>query len=186
MLFPPPDTASLLSLLTLPQATTARTPSIPAILLIFEQVLGRFSSLHAEVHGALRGNVQDAARAYAAIKHLEETVEEIHKTLARIKNALKDEIIPAAFELDGVTNVPLAEVRVGVQHKVRASIRKGMKKEAYKFLNSIGAAALITETVNASSLASLAGEMLKDDNKELPDNLFAVEVYPTSVVTWKK
>jgi hypothetical protein len=188
MLIVPPDLTKIIEHTSkLPPVTLGPTPSAGVILQRLNQLVVNIPALCDEVQGALRGSVQDAARAFATVYAMEKALEEAHKAVNSVKNALKDALVPQAFEFDGVTNVPLEEgVRVGVQYKVRASIRGGQKVAAHEHLRKINCGDLISPTVNAASLSALASEMLKEDNKELPNELFSVEVLPTTSTTWKK
>jgi hypothetical protein len=188
MLLSPPDLSKITNLIQgLPSVTAGPLPSTSWAFTYLQSLTSQLPSLCTEAQTALRGTAQDAARAYATVYALEKALEEAHKAVQTVKNDMKDFLVPQAFEFEGVTNVPLSEgARVGVQYKVRASIRGGQKLGAFQHLRDINCGDMITQTVNASSLSSLASEMLKEDNEELPENLFSVEVLPTTSVTWKK
>ena len=188
MLVVPPDLTKIIENITkLPPVTAGSLPFATPVLQRLQQLVVHIPPLCDDVQRALRGSVQEAARAYATVYALEKALEEAHKALNSIKNDMKDALIPNAFEFEGVTNVPLEEgLRVGVQYKVRASIRGGQKDRALKHLRDINCGDLISLTVNASSLSSLASELLKEDNRELPAEVFSVEVMPTTSITWKR
>lgn len=108
------------------------------------------------------------------------------KLLSKLHDDLKKRIVPAAFERDGVRTITDNQgVRATVQSTIYASVVSGMMGNAQKWLRDNGYRDLIKETVNASSLSSLAREMAQG-NEELPDELFHVHVQPNTLVTFPK
>jgi hypothetical protein len=119
---------------------------------------------------------------YRAMKKVESDL----KSLEDLYRKYKELEVPAAFEQDGVTSLPLAEgFRVGTSTTIRASIREGMKQHAYSWLVENGHGDIIAETVNSSTLSATARE-LREANLELPEKWFNVADMPNTSVTQTK
>jgi len=121
------------------------------------------------------GDIAELARAYVALHRLKERFESIGGeggTLIRIHSRYKQEYMPDACERSGQKSVPLAEgVRVGTSEKLRASIGKGRRDEAFAWLRKNGLRDLIVESVNAETLSKTARE-LREKNIDLPEPEF--------------
>lgn len=127
------------------------------------------------------------ARSYVVLHHLNACLDTVVKDFATLFNRFKSEVVPASFEEDGITHVPLAEgYRVGVNTRFQVSIRAGMKEDAYDWLRDNELGSLITDTVNASTLSAAGKSLLEEQGKELPDSLFNIALLPGASVTKTK
>lgn len=127
------------------------------------------------------------AGAYIAVRAVQEKLAESLETLTKMVGAIKNVTLPQLFE-DRKTKTVTVEIggtiyRVSVSQVMRASIKGDADKEkAYQWLRDNGLDALITETVNASTLSATAKAMI-EDGKELDAGLFNVAVMPNTSVT---
>ena len=92
--------------------------------------------------------------------------------------------IPEAFEAAKISTMTLdTGDRVSLSERVLANIKGGMKEAALKFLKSNKKTkALVTETVNASTLSVYAGSLM-EQNLSLPEDLFNVTVQTQASLT---
>lgn len=125
----------------------------------------------------------DLARIYIQLRALLEEVTAAVGKLAELRDALQYKLIPESYEAHGVTSQTVLDHRITVAVLVRASIAPEQKEAAYSWLREHGYDSLISETVNASSLAALARTMLQDEGKELPDNIFKTYTVPSVSMT---
>ncbi len=108
---------------------------------------------------------------------------EVGKVIDAALDKLKTELVPAAFEAEGITNFSLdTGYRVTVSTRFVASIKKGHKEDAYEWLRDNALGDLITETVNAQTLAA-AGKAMLEDGKELPEEHFNSAFLPNTSIT---
>ena len=135
----------------------------------------------------LSGSSAKMSRGYVAVRKGVERMEEQVKTLTTIKDKLKKERVPEALDADDVTSVtietPAGRYRIVGTSKMRASIKKDKKDEAYEWLEENGYSAIIKPTVNAESLSSLAGEHLEENGEEFPEEMFNQYVQRGTSVT---
>lgn len=136
-----------------------------------------------EIEEACMAGPIELARAYVVLKESLETIEESIKPFKELVLRVKEVELPNAFDVAGVPTVNLEEgFRVTVSYNVRASIRSGRKEDAINYLTEKGYGDIVTTTVNASTLSSLAKDMASE-NEELDDSLFNVAIMPTTSVT---
>lgn len=130
------------------------------------------------------------AAAFIAVRQLSEALDEALKPMNTLLASIKNQMIPQLFD-DQKTKTVSVEVngvwyRVSVSEVLRASIKASedgsIKEKAYQWLRDNGLDELITETVNASTLAATAKSLL-EEGKELDPDLFAVAVMPNTSVT---
>ena len=87
------------------------------------------------------------------------------------------------MDREGVQNATFPGIgRLGISPIVRASIKAGHKDQAYEWLSDHGHGDLITETVNASSLAALVRREIKE-GRDVPEDIFNIHQYDIATVT---
>lgn len=129
------------------------------------------------------------AQQYAQLKRLYDDLEGMRKRMSKQIEFLKTVVLPEAFEREGITSFTTKDgYRVTVGHRVFASCLPDMKFEAYQWLKENGFEDIVTETVNAGTLSSLAKSLLTIDDPsssilELPEELFKVEIKPQTSST---
>lgn len=119
---------------------------------------------------------------YIKLRLMHDRFESLFKALGQIKDFLKNEQVPKAFEANsGTTFTSDLGYRITVSDIIRASIKEGCKDPAFKWLRGHDLQDIITETVNASTLSAVAKKMIEEaaeapegEGVELPDALFNV------------
>lgn len=143
----------------------------------------RIPSVIAQVEASKKSGAISAARSYVVLYRIAERIGELLDPLSKYTNVLKSVDLPQIFETEGIPNVTLEEgYRVGISHTTRASVRPGQKEAAIEWLNNHDKGDLIQPTINASTLSSLAKQMMEEDNVELPDDIFNVALVPNTSV----
>lgn len=123
------------------------------------------------------------AHLYAAVRKVDEALDEVNEKLDSFSSEMKITVVPMAFGDGDSRSVTMADGgRVGLTTRTAASIRAGRKEPAYAWLRAEGHGDIISETVNASTLGSLARDLMKD-LKELPEEDFNVLVRQEATYT---
>lgn len=93
--------------------------------------------------------------------------------------------IPNKMESEGVTNLTLEGIgRVGLTSDAYASVKAGMRDQAWEWLRDTGHGDLITETINSSTLkAALKQMVLKGE--EVPEEFFNFTPFTRASITRK-
>lgn len=141
--------------------------------------------LEADIASVVDGSLpaSELAHIYAIMRQTSEKWAEVALMLGSAVTKLGGDLIPEAFEREDITSFATSlGYRVGVAMVLRASIKPETKMEAYDWLRANGLADLITETVNASTLAA-AGKHLLTEGKELDEDLFNCHFQKTTSLT---
>lgn len=121
------------------------------------------------------------------LKDAQERWGETAKLMSDVLNKLKTELVPQAFEKEGISTFNMDEgFRVTISSKFAASIRPDQKEAAYAWLKANNLGDLIVETVNAGTLTA-AGKQRIEEGFDLPEEFFnSVHLANTSVTKLKK
>jgi len=150
----------------------------------FSMMESQLPILRVALKNASRRDHVQFARAFVNLYMLRKVIKEFETAFEAIWVEYNGTLMPAAIEGAGVTNVPLAEgLRVQRAQVTRASIREGMHEAAHAWLKENGHHMIVTETVNASTLSSLAKELIEEQNIDLPDEMFNVALMPVMSIT---
>lgn len=130
-------------------------------------------------------NLKASERAYILVylKEAQERWAETGKLMSDTLNYLKTDLVPKAFEAEGISTFNMDEgFRVTISSKFAASIRPDMREEAYAWLQANNLGDLITQTVNAGTLTA-AGKQRIEEGFDLPEELFNSAYLPNTSVT---
>jgi len=121
------------------------------------------------------------ANRYQLARVLSDAVSEAVKPLSTMIGAMNLHDIPEAFENEKISTLTLdTGYRVTVSTLLRASTIDS--DNGKKWLRDNGHEYAVTETINASTLAALAKQLLTE-GKELPDDIFKVTPMPSVSLT---
>lgn len=179
---------------TLPASIVNALPTAAHIMATMKIVEKEIPRLEKELVKARKGGAVQMARAFVALRRLEERINEILEPLVGQKKETPGLLhryrtveVPRLFEQEGVSSIPLAEgFRVGISARFMASIRPDKRDEAYGWLRSNGLEDVIQPTVNASTLSAALKREMEENNKEAPEDLFNIAMMPTTSVTSTK
>lgn len=129
----------------------------------------------------------EVVKHFDALRKSQERVKVARKALEEMADDLSIVKIPLLFGNKSVKTMNIEGVgRVTVAYRWNASIiddpKKG-KKIGMDWLRKNGAASLITETVNAQTLAAYAKELFESKEQDLPAELFKVGQAPYTSIT---
>jgi len=115
----------------------------------------------------------------AIIKHFNdvriaaELAKEAREALNDISDQLSREFVPNALRSKDIKTITVEGVgRVTVSHRFSCSMLD--KDKGIKWLQDNGHGGLVQLTVNSSTLAAFARNLIEEEGKELPDDLFKV------------
>jgi hypothetical protein len=172
----------------LPASLVKALPVAAQIVRHLSEIVKLLPELSREMAEAKEAGSVPLARAFVVLHRLHSITcsesDSWFKPLRAMFDEYKTQQLPAIFEQEGVTSVPLAEgYRIGVSYTIRASIKPQEKDKAYAWLRGNKLGDIITTTVNASTLSATARTMLEEQNIELPSELFTVANMPNTSVT---
>lgn len=142
------------------------------------------------------GTIRDEGRQVIAtndhvevIKHFDQMrrvnaiIKESRKVLEELEQTFSREYVPDAMREAKVKTITLEGVgRVTVSHRFSCTIHTD-KQVGHDWLKENGYGDLVTETVNSSTLAAFAKNLLEVEGKELPDEIFKVGTSPYTSIT---
>lgn len=119
---------------------------------------------------------------YQHLRTATERIKEARDALDKLENLLSHEQIPNIFKEVGVKTVNIIGLgRVTVSYRWGCSMLD--KEEGMNWLRDNGQESLIIETVNSSTLAAFARNMLEEEGKGLPEDIFKTSLYPFTSIT---
>lgn len=171
----------------LPRSMVETLPSSRDVAETMATLERQILALQREARVPLRRGPVSAARAFCVLHRLHERMEAVTKQMNSLFNAAKTFEVPEVFSRADMTTVPLDEgYRVTSTEALHVSIRPGKKEEALEYLKKHDLEDLIQVQVSASTLSATARHMLKEENTDLPPNLFRYEFVPTTSMTATK
>jgi hypothetical protein len=134
------------------------------------------------IKSAPMGKSIDATSSFfKMLDWFEDTVKAVRKEAAKAKEVY----LPEKFHEEEITTFNTDRYRVSCSDRVFASITDNEDGKAFDWLRENDYGALIKPTVNASSLSSVAKELL-ESGRELPDDMFRVHNKSIVSITVKK
>lgn len=128
-------------------------------------------------------NSQALAIKWAEMRDKKDALEAEETFYNKRIELIKTNLLPARMEAENLEVMKVPGVgRVNLRGEVYASIIPGRKDAAYEWLRDNGRGDLITETVNAATLKSVAKAALMA-GEPFPDGLFKVQPYTMAVLT---
>lgn len=124
---------------------------------------------------------------YSKLRGVVETIKTARKALDEIEERMSRELIPSFFRDNAIKNVNVEGVgRVTVSYRFSCSIIDDPvvgKQRGYDYLIANNSGSLITQTVNSSSLAAHAKNLIENEGVELPQDIFKTSSSPFTSIT---
>lgn len=123
-------------------------------------------------------NAVDVSRMFVQLRDLDDRLDEICKTVDRLKQFLSVTRLPEMFADADMTNVSLADVgaRVTLTHRTSASMVDA--ELAFEWLRANGFGDAIKSTVQSNTLARVVKEFSEEHAKDPPPEAIKVTVLP--------
>jgi hypothetical protein len=121
---------------------------------------------------------------YDQLRKVNAQIKEAREALSEIEDSFSREHVPEALRQQRVKTITIEGIgRVTVSHRFSCTIITPDKTVGHDWLKSNGHGSLVTETVNSSTLAAFAKNLLEVDGKELPADTFKVGTSPYTSIT---
>lgn len=118
--------------------------------------------------------------AYQEVKEVYAAFDTILTQLYHVKNNLDKVAIPQLFENKDLEKISVPKLALSFYIIPKYSASMLDREKAFKWLRKQNAGALITETVNAGTLASFFKERLIEKGAEAPAEIFKFTEYKTT------
>jgi hypothetical protein len=125
-------------------------------------------------------DVQKTLIAYFKVKNGYDIVDAARKRLYAVKDRMDKGIIPGMLEKAGVDKVAVPDVARSFYTVTKYSASIVDKELGFKWLQDHGASELITETVNAGTLASFFKDWVLENGMDPPEDTFKFNNYKTT------
>lgn len=130
----------------------------------------------------VNGDVLDVIHHFNDLRVANEDVKLIRKQLEILEDRLSHNEIPDMFKRIGIKNLTVEDVgRVSIGHRWGCSIID--KPIGFQYLREQGDGGLIIETVNSSTLAAHAKNLMDTQGKTLPPDKFTTSINPYTSIT---
>lgn len=127
----------------------------------------------------------ETIRHFNELRSINARIKESREALSEIEDRLSTQDLPEQMRAAGVKTVTVEGVgRVTISHRFSASMLD--KDRAIQWLRDNGHESLIQETVNSSTLSAFAKNLLSEEGKELPSELFKTGTMPFTSITKAK
>jgi len=122
----------------------------------------------------------------ACIKELKGQLEELgaeKSSIQKIYDFLTITVVPERMDDEGLEVIKIKDVgRLQLASDIRCACPAGNREDLYKWLTDHGHAAMITDTVNASTLKAFVKEQMKQADGEYPKDLLKIDPYSRATV----
>lgn len=149
-------------------------------------VLTSIRRLAAEIETEIQNAeaASEIATVYVKSAHAQRVLAEVSSQINSLENRLKTITVPEIFEAKKSGSIVAIGYRVTTSTKVRASIYKDYKDEAFSWLRDNGHGDIIkTEpSIHPSTFEAWARTQL-EEGEDLPEKLFSIYYYNTTSVT---
>jgi hypothetical protein len=146
--------------------------------------LQKASKALAETVEGMKGNTDhlEVIRSLAQVGEIYDQHNEMKKRINTAYDLLSRDIVPEAMRHNKVKTVTVEGIgRVTISHRYSCSMLD--KEKAMDWLRGNGLEGIIIETVNSSTLSATAKDMLLNEGKEMPPELFKTGTSPFTSIT---
>jgi hypothetical protein len=125
----------------------------------------------------------DMGRYLSNVTGMLEHFEGIVKDLTKLRNELRDRIIPDKMDNDGIQNINIKGVgRLALRPELQVATKQGMGPDLRDWMIDHDCEDLITETINPSTLKAWVKEQMAK-GEEFPDELLNIYAFTRAVLT---
>ena len=122
----------------------------------------------------------DMARLFIFLKESRDAYDAESKRIGKLMNYVGNSRLPDLMETEDLKMIKFDQLkrRVQVSHRQGCTIIADQRDAAFDWFRDNGHEALITETVNSSTLAAFSKDYITEHAKDLPPDLFKTVVQP--------
>lgn len=126
------------------------------------------------------GELSEILMAYYRTREAYDALDAQRKRLYHIKDALDKKLVPQAFESSKQSKTTIPEINCTFYTLTKYSASILDKPKGYEWLRGNGLSEIITETVNAGTLASALKSFVEENAIDPPGDLFKFNSYLTT------
>jgi hypothetical protein len=131
-----------------------------------------------------KSNIPEICKFYKAYTEFFDELEKITEIAGTIKKKLSYEILPEAFENEGVDSVKLSGRNFIVNVRLNASIPLDMREIGHAWLRDNGLGSIIVPVANPKTLSSAVKEYILENGKNPPET--AIKIHHQKYMSMKK
>lgn len=148
----------------------------------FETVLPQLAALAATVTKAVNDTEDNpdlvaVLKVYHALDTHYKALDAIRKDIYKALDKMDKFILPTKFEANGTDLVRIPELARSFYPTTKYSAKVVDKEKLYAWLREVGQSDVITETVNASTLAGLLKDMTLNQGIDAPEDVALLTTY---------
>ena len=129
------------------------------------------------VEEAENQSLVDAVKVYWRLKSGYDALDKARKKIYALSDKMDKFIIPSKFEADDLDLIRIPELARSFYPQTKYSAKVADKEKLAEWLREIGQDALITETVNSSTLAGFLKERLLEEGIDPPEEFVQLTTY---------
>lgn len=126
------------------------------------------------------GQAKDIMVTYFHLYEDYKALDEAAKAIYHLKDKMDKFLVPEALENLGTDKMQIPDVARSFYINTKWSASIIDKERGFEYLRANGAGSLISETVNAGTLASYAKDLMVNEGRDLPEDIFKVTTYRTT------
>lgn len=119
----------------------------------------------------------DAVKVYWRLKSGYDALDKARKRVYALADKMDKFVIPTKFEAEDLDLIRIPELARSFYPQTKYSAKVGDKEKLADWLREIGQEALITETVNSSTLAGFLKERLLEEGIDPPEDFVQLTTY---------
>src|SRR6185436_4287684 len=125
----------------------------------------------------------DVIREMNVLRQRKEAIEEDLAETNGEYDYIRLNLVPARFEQEGIENMRVEGIgMVSLTGDMYVAIRAANRQAAFEYFRDIGKGALITQTINSSTLKATVKAMIRS-GEEIPEELITVTPFTRASIT---
>lgn len=121
--------------------------------------------------------MSDLLVGYYELKEAYKQLDAARKRVYSTEDMFNKAIIPARFDDEGMDKIQVPTIGRSFYPLQKFSASMVDKEKGYEWLRSVGGEGIITETVNAGTLASFCKDLVKDQGIDPPEDIINFRSY---------
>lgn len=141
-----------------------------------EMLAAQLATTTQEVQDLKRSGLQDALSGWYLTREEYEALDEVRKNIGKLLEEMSRTALPEMMRENKTKTITLENLRRRFTVSQRYSCSMLDKEKGALWLRETGNAAIITETVNASTLSAFAKKRITEEGLEMPEDIFKVSI----------
>jgi hypothetical protein len=138
------------------------------------------NALQVEIDAVKTATVAEAAILYFGLKTAYDELDASRKLIYNQVDFMNKALLPNMMEKQGVDKIQVPQLSRSFYIVTKSSCSMLDKDKAFAWFRERGEDAMISETINSSSLVAYMNEMIKSEGIDPPDDIFKLTTYDTT------